>query len=238
MGMVWESGLPKNMKMTLLAYADHASDDGGDVFPGEKWMADKTSDSPGNVRRVTKLLIEDGVLVRVLRGQPGQRAEFRIDLPKLAAHIARHSKLAAQPRQEWRASQLTMARTGATPNIKNHHDPSDIAAKPQHDLMTSAIVDSMGWHMDSIPESMWGRIHAAAKQLTAINADPSEVPARVAQYPVVFPGASMTPNAIAVNWPALDAACTHAYSDGHTAVATITKAGVDVRRCGKCYTEI
>ena len=143
MGLVWKSGLPKNQKMCLLAYADHANDDGTSVFPGEEIMAEKTSDSAGNVRRVTKTLIEDGVLIQTKRGHRGQRAEFQINLKRLGAHIARHSleMKAAHDDKERRAESAdsrapvsTKARATATPN---HQEPSEPSGN--HHLATRNV---------------------------------------------------------------------------------------------------
>ena len=80
MTLVWRSDLPANHKLVLLAYADHANDDGGSVYPGEDWMAAKTSYTSGNVRRVTKELVDAGFLYRVKRGHTGQRAEWEVDV--------------------------------------------------------------------------------------------------------------------------------------------------------------
>ncbi len=226
MEMVWESGLPKNRKMCLLAYADHADDDGNSIYPGEDRMAEKTSDSPGNVRRVTSLLIDDGLLIQTKRGHRGQRAEFRIDLEVLAAQIARHSEKVkgAHDGQERRAESADRraptsgkARTTATPNHQEPSEPSEnhqlAEAAPfifagvslyaskgaYHTAMKDALVDAMGWEVDEIPKAQWGRIEAAAKMLTDIKADPADVRFRAQVYPVNI-GGTMTPNAIATNW--------------------------------------
>ena len=210
MGMVWESGLPKNQKMCLLAYADHANDDGTSVYPGEPVMSDKTSDSEGNVRRVTKLLKEDGVLIQTKRGYRGQRAEYRIDLELLAAHIARHSesKKGAHDDQERRAESadrraLTSgkARATATPN---HHEPSEPSENHQgatpRTLMKDALVAAMGWNPQEVTGRQWAKVEVAAKELCSIDADPTDVKFRARVYRVNFHGATLTPIALATNW--------------------------------------
>ena len=75
--------------------------------------------------------------------------------------------------------------------------------KESHDLMVWALVAAMGWDRDEVPQAQWGRVHAAAKQLTAVGADPGEVPQRVLVYRAKYRGAALTPTAIATNWPAL-----------------------------------
>jgi len=75
--------------------------------------------------------------------------------------------------------------------------------KASHDAMVWALVDAMGWDRDEVPQAQWGRVHAAAKQLTEIGADPAEVPERVLVYRAKYRGAAVTPTGIATNWPAL-----------------------------------
>ncbi|KKK80250.1 hypothetical protein LCGC14_2825380 [marine sediment metagenome] len=136
MTLVWRSDLPANHKLVLLAYADHANDDGSSVYPGEDWMAAKTSYTGGNIRRVTKELVEAGFLHRVKRGQTGQRAEWEVDVPKLrAAQSARLLELEAARREaKSRANDGKEARGTATPNvIEPSVEPSvQIAATPRN----------------------------------------------------------------------------------------------------------
>ncbi len=222
MSMVWNSGLPKNQKMCLLAYADHANDDGTSVYPGEAKMKDKTSDSAGNVRRVTKLLIEDGLLIQTKRGHRGQRAEYRINIETLAAHLARHSEelKGAQEEKERRAESADRralrsrkARAAATPN---HQDPSQPSGNHQialidlpHGYLTTgkyrtamkdALVEAMEWEPKEVTKRQWDKVEVAAKELCDIEADPSDVWFRTQVYRVNFAGATMTPLAIATNW--------------------------------------
>lgn len=185
MGMVWESGLPKNMKMALLAYADHANDDGTSVFPGEEIMAEKTSDSPGNVRKVTKLLLEDGVLVQTKRGYRGQRAEFRINLKRLGAHIARHSETrkGAHHGQERRALEPGKARTTDTPN---HHEPS-LNHQPEVEVTSTRPRDEL-WdaftaiHGDPATKSERGKFNKAVSKLREAGVTGDEYPSLVLAY--------------------------------------------------------
>jgi len=89
-------------------------------------------------------------------------------------------------------------------NLEPEQEEPNLARSAPHDNMAWALIEAMGWNRDEVPETQWGRIHAAAKQLTAIDADPADVPRRAQIYQVNFRGATMTPNAIATNWPDLD----------------------------------
>ena len=66
MGVVWESALPQREKLVLLAYADHAHDDGSKVFPSVGLVARKTGYSSRSVQRITKTLV--GKKYMVLEG--------------------------------------------------------------------------------------------------------------------------------------------------------------------------
>lgn len=62
MSMVFEMNLPPSEKVTALALADHAHDDGTEARPGHASLAAKTSLSERHVQRVLKSLVEKGVL--------------------------------------------------------------------------------------------------------------------------------------------------------------------------------
>ena len=128
MTLVWRSDLPANHKLVLLAYADHGNDDGTSVYPGEDWMAAKTSYSAGNVRRISRELVAAGFLHRVSPGYFGHRARWEIDVPNLkGAQSAQLAALeAARDRTKRRAVGPKKARGGATPNIINHHESGDV----------------------------------------------------------------------------------------------------------------
>ena len=64
MSLVYESGLDKSLKAIALAYADHAQDDGTNIYPSVAHTAWKTGYSERTVQRLTKELVDSGVLVR------------------------------------------------------------------------------------------------------------------------------------------------------------------------------
>ena len=59
MGIVWELDLEHSKKLVLLAYADHADDDGDIVFPSLGRIAHKTGYSRDQARRISKGLKDD-----------------------------------------------------------------------------------------------------------------------------------------------------------------------------------
>jgi hypothetical protein len=71
MAAVFDSSLPPNEKFVLLAYADHASDDGKRVYPAVDTIAKKTSYSARTVQRITRQLEEAGFLIPDGKGKKG-----------------------------------------------------------------------------------------------------------------------------------------------------------------------
>lgn len=81
MGRVWDMVLTPAKQTVLLAYADHADHDGRNIHPGVPLIAWKTGYSERQVRRITKDLEADGVLVPDFtpRGKP---TVYHIDYEK------------------------------------------------------------------------------------------------------------------------------------------------------------
>ncbi len=83
MAVVWKLDLPPNKKLVLLAYADHADDEGNNVFPSLPRVAHKTGYSKDQVRRISRDLRTDGLmeLVQQAHGR-GHPARYRLTLEK------------------------------------------------------------------------------------------------------------------------------------------------------------
>jgi len=78
MGTVWDTDLPPNQKLVLLAYADAAEHDGTRSYPGYERLVEMTGYSRAQLHRITNLLLESGRLVQVKPGHRGQRAEYAV----------------------------------------------------------------------------------------------------------------------------------------------------------------
>ena len=84
MNEVWESRkFEGNQLLLLLALADFASDDGGNVFPSVEKMAEKTRASRRTVQRNLRKLEDEGVLIEVRPASQRFPAEYRIVLEAL-----------------------------------------------------------------------------------------------------------------------------------------------------------
>lgn len=61
-GIVWELDLPQPKKIVLLAMADHADQDGNDIYPSIGLIAWKTGYSPRHVQRIINQLEKENLL--------------------------------------------------------------------------------------------------------------------------------------------------------------------------------
>lgn len=83
MAQVWELDLPQGEKFVLLAFADHA-DDEGVCRPSVERVAWKTGYEQRQVKRIGKKLRESGLLLLLRQARPerGLAAEYRIQAHK------------------------------------------------------------------------------------------------------------------------------------------------------------
>ena len=204
MTLVWRSDLPANHKLVLLAYADHANDEGGSVYPGEDLMAAKTSYTSGNVRRVTKELVDAGFLHRVKRGQTGQRAEWEVDVPKLrAAQSARLLKLeGARVIAKRRAADGEEARATATPNIIEPSIEPSLKIAPEgrdRNPWWDTTVEIFGEPSEG-QRKLYGRFVAMVE-----DKEPSEIRTRAALLAQLWTHKSVTVASLEKHWSRWDA---------------------------------
>lgn len=83
MGAVWDSALPKSEKFIALAYADHASHDGANIYPSIGLIAWKTGYSNRAVQRITQSLIVNKILVHVGKHGKYQTNMYEMNVQKL-----------------------------------------------------------------------------------------------------------------------------------------------------------
>lgn len=83
MAEVWRRECEHPEQSVLLALADHAEDDGTNVYPSVAYTAWKTNYSPRQVRRILGGLRERDVLTVMAEASRHRPTEYRIDLQKL-----------------------------------------------------------------------------------------------------------------------------------------------------------
>lgn len=82
MARVWNLDLAPNKRLVLLAYADHADDEGDSVFPSLAKIAYKTGYSRDQVRRISKELAADNLMTRVEDARHNRGVEYRLTLER------------------------------------------------------------------------------------------------------------------------------------------------------------
>ena len=83
MGLVWDADLPRDEKFILLAYADHANHEGGNIYPAVESIAKKTGYSARSVQLITKKLVKDKYLEAAGKHPVYGTNQFKIGVKKL-----------------------------------------------------------------------------------------------------------------------------------------------------------
>src|SRR5574342_499607 len=106
MGLVWDYEIPRDEKFVLLAYADHASHDGTNVYPSVATIARKTGYSERSVQIITRKLQKMELLIPDGKGVKGTN-KWRIPLvwgaisaPANSAGVQNGSEGGAKPKEE------------------------------------------------------------------------------------------------------------------------------------------
>lgn len=130
-GLIWEADLPRPEKYVLLALADHAKEDGSDVYPSLGRVQWKTGYSETQVRDIIRSLIEQKILVPVRKGGngPTDTNRYRIDFKALTM---------LQDFREWAAS-----RKGAK-TVPINNDGKGTESEP----LKGAVLDEKGCGLD------------------------------------------------------------------------------------------
>jgi hypothetical protein len=83
-GLVWNLDLPQQEKYVLLAYADHANHQGGDIRPAVALIAWKTGYTARNVQKIVSTLRRKKILIplKYHNGGRGRVTEYRIAFPR------------------------------------------------------------------------------------------------------------------------------------------------------------
>lgn len=209
MAQVWDSDLAPNHKLVLLAYADAADDDGTHAFPGEPRLASMTGYSPSQVRRVTRELIEAGVLVRVKRGYRGQRAEFAVTLKG-----AQSARLSEEPKLSRNAHQSSRKGAHANDLKASAHARPPIQTHPKTSLR-SVLGDESDTNWIGVwtaLEELFGEVQTktersgrakVARSLHGAGATYSEIHLRRKAWAKLYPEATCTDFALERHWARL-----------------------------------
>lgn len=96
MGLVWDAPLKRDEKFILLAYADHANHDGGDIWPSKERIEKMTGYKERSVFAITAALVESNLLIAEGKTAAGT-VRYRINRALLETIIyeAGHTAIAA-----------------------------------------------------------------------------------------------------------------------------------------------
>ena len=230
MGRVWDSDLPPNLRLVLLAYADAAEHDGTQSYPGWERLVHMTGYSRSQVSAITRQLIDLGVLIQVKAGHRGQRAEFAIDFTALAK--------VSEPRTQTTAESVRQAEhsdSGEVSDDATHSGAESVASEGgkvsgpgdtsrprpvQGDLLPTVVDHAEGmasrrrrrdpiWDTlveifeEPTNDATRGRRNRAVKLLRQSGATPEEIRLRVQMWPLHFEKATLTDIALANRWDEL-----------------------------------
>lgn len=116
MGSVYEVELTHGQQAVLLAMADHAQDDGTDVFPSVARLAWKTGYDKRQVQRIIKELRKVRVLIEVAAAAQHRPIEYRINLHAAMSKPPFVANAAPAPRGDISGGRGdTTGRSGVTP---------------------------------------------------------------------------------------------------------------------------
>lgn len=91
------------------------------------------------------------------------------------------------------AAEVLETRTKTKPNL----------AAPRRDELFETVAEVCSVDRETLTPSARGELNRATKELRGVGATPDEVRGRAARYRVKFPGADLTPSALAKHWPKL-----------------------------------
>lgn len=232
MARVFYTTLPANLRLTMLALADFADDEGGSLFVGQRHLALRCGSTDRTVRRHLSSLVAEGFLVEEVRlGQHGTN-RYQIVLDALPTDVdiramkartldARPDKLSGRDIVD-RTPVSALDRTPVTaldrtpvsykPSVEPSAEPSALrlADKRKPDLLFEALYGILFGKVyadgGGLTSSARGSLNAALKELHEAGATEAQVLGVPSAWMLLFPGSSpptLTPGAVAKHWPAL-----------------------------------
>lgn len=117
-GLVWELQLPHNEARVLMAMADHADQEGNNVYPGVPLLAWRTGYTTRQVRRILAILQEKGLIIVEEEGGGRRTTRYRLDLaradrkdlrPAYARSTLAEAVQVSEPREDKMSPRLSSA---------------------------------------------------------------------------------------------------------------------------------
>lgn len=131
---------------------------------------------------------------RKLKADRDRKRGFQTELAKDSGRIPRGI------RTEGSAESLSLIHNSAETETEQLLAPGKPARKP--DLIFEAVAEVCGVTVADLTKSARGELNAACKQLRDVEATPNQIKVRAVRYRREYPGASLTPSALAKHWAA------------------------------------
>ena len=177
---VWKLKLTPQQKLVLLAYADHASEDGSDAFPGLNRVSEMTGFHRNTVRKYIKELIVLGHM-GVQEQRPGRSTIYRLTCTPQSGGVASeplHPRVddtptpqSGYPKSSTPTPQSVQpgvhSRVDDTPTPQSVHEPLSNhqfnhyadGKEPSHQERFGALVDALGIKPLTKPDkSLYGKV--------------------------------------------------------------------------------
>ena len=168
MGQVWDLDLPHNQLIILLAMADHADHDGGNVYPSIGLIAWKTGYSERTVQRVISTLIGDGIL-ECVDDTSGYVRKYHIHADK--GNQKKPYKPKNDQKYNPRQNVTPTPDTAMSPLLPTQlcHPTPDTAMSPESSIKPSIKPSSKGLTPSPIPSSHLVQVRLLIDSLGVLN---------------------------------------------------------------------
>jgi len=133
MSIVWESKLESSKRFILLYYADRGNDEGENVYPSVHTVAERTGLSRRTVQRLTKEMVEDGLMTLVGPTDYGTNS-YKLHLEAIKNYLP-NSKI-EDPEEENIGEFDLVGGDTMTPPPCHSDTPPMTPCHPPHDTMT------------------------------------------------------------------------------------------------------
>jgi len=185
MAAVWQLDLAQNEKLVLLAFADHA-DDEGRCYPSIGRVAWKSGYSRRSVQRIVRKLAASGVLdVEDSRGGRSRPGLYRV-VPEKGAKLTPF----VAPERVTPATQRVTSATikgdiAVSPQPSVNHQPNHQVRGRVRDLLWEVFVEI---HGEPATDSERGKFNVTVKKLRDGDVAPAEYPILVGAYTTKYRG--------------------------------------------------
>lgn len=267
MAQVWDYEWEPTVQLTVLALADWANDEGGHIFPTIDLVAWKVGVSERTIQRIFAQLRKDGVLVTVKKAFHHRPAEYRLNLSrgvKKSPHVSSYDTgdtLEGVTAEVVRGDaddvvgvtpvtlrgDTAMSHYPSVSTIRTTREPSVPAKQPvkkmakvvdeRYQPLSRAIVTAV-YPGALLTATEWTKVDKAVKELLLVNATPSEIEERSAEWKRRCPTYNFSPYTLVSHWSELarpqesapsykERAADRRYEDRHAAFEEFLAGGDD-----------